>query len=88
MAHAHRVLLRLPGLLLVPIAALSAQLSAVGPVTADNGFPFWYRDASPLQLDQVTMRVSISNNLVGRTFFVQAVDLGNCLLGNINSHVY
>src|SRR5262249_9437294 len=28
-----------------------AQLSAVGPITPDNGFPFWYRDAANTQFD-------------------------------------
>jgi len=35
----------------VPLSAPSAQLSAAGPVSVDNGFPTWYRDALARQLD-------------------------------------
>jgi hypothetical protein len=28
-----------------------AQLSVVGPINPDNGFPYWYRDAANTQLD-------------------------------------
>jgi len=36
---------------LLPLGAASAQLAAVGPISADNGFPLWYRDGQARQLD-------------------------------------
>lgn len=37
--------------ILLPLSLPAAQLAAVGPISADNGFPLWYRDSLGRQLD-------------------------------------
>src|SRR5262245_1112712 len=51
LSHCKGLLCTASLLFLLPLASPSAQLAAVGPVSADNGFPTWYRDAQARQLD-------------------------------------
>ena len=42
---------------LVRVPHVSAILSAVGPISADNGYPMWYRDSTTWRLSCVWIRL-------------------------------